>query len=215
MQNNSLWESGEADLNQQNETLPPCTRINRNVHLGRNILLQSTVFDTIYRKKKDTIFMKEMATAVFGDEILINSSVTGITCNRKREPAKPALVPTKLMAIQGLILFYHTDLVREVFSRWIRQKLLSRWTTSLMRKFRTSEGDHETIERRFSLILQVISTHFYVFLVFEKNYFVSDPKLFLQENDDNHHVVFDNVENMEDLVIDNDEEIALVNTDVN
>lgn len=87
-----------------NDQALPGARQNGNVHLGRGIWMQSQIFDCIYRKKKDTIFLKELATAVFGEEVLKNSSVCGSASNRnKNEVAKPALDPTKLLAMQDLL----------------------------------------------------------------------------------------------------------------
>ncbi|KAK4882492.1 hypothetical protein RN001_005811 [Aquatica leii] len=58
----------------------------------------------VHLEKKDSIFLKELATAIFGDDILMNSSICGMASNRKKgEAVKPALDPTKLLAMQDLL----------------------------------------------------------------------------------------------------------------
>ncbi|KAK4884941.1 hypothetical protein RN001_001212 [Aquatica leii] len=48
-----------------NDQALPGAKLNGNVHLGRGIWMQSQIFYCIYRKKKYTIFLKELAIAVF------------------------------------------------------------------------------------------------------------------------------------------------------
>ena len=48
------------------------------------------------------MFVKELEVAVFGIDTLRCSSVTGTCSRRTQAPAKPALNPTKLLAIQGI-----------------------------------------------------------------------------------------------------------------
>lgn len=80
-------------------------RYEGNVHLGREVWLPANIFDAIYRKKKDSIFVKELAMAVFGEEVLLNSSTLGQTGNRTRTVARPSLPPTQLLAIQDILRF--------------------------------------------------------------------------------------------------------------
>ncbi|KAK5640347.1 hypothetical protein RI129_011158 [Pyrocoelia pectoralis] len=96
-------QGSEGTVKSENETTASARR-NGDVHLGRGIWLPAHIFNCIYRKKKDTIFLKELATAVFGDDILMNSSICGMPSNRKKgEAVKPALDPTKLLAIQDIL----------------------------------------------------------------------------------------------------------------
>ncbi|KAK4871661.1 hypothetical protein RN001_015785 [Aquatica leii] len=48
-----------------NDQALPGAKLNGNVHLCRGIWMESQIVDFIYRKKKDTIFLKELATALF------------------------------------------------------------------------------------------------------------------------------------------------------
>lgn len=50
----------------------------------------------------DSMFVKNLASAVFGDEVLMASSVTGVKCNAKKESvAKPALCTMQLNFIKS------------------------------------------------------------------------------------------------------------------
>lgn len=58
-------------------------------------------------KSGDSIFIKNVASAVFGDEVLIASSVTGVKCNAKKNSvAKPALCPKRLDYIKSKIKYF-------------------------------------------------------------------------------------------------------------
>ncbi|XP_063921588.1 BEN domain-containing protein 5-like isoform X1 [Zophobas morio] len=71
-----------------------------NVHVGKGIWLPQIMFDNIYRKKKDTIFIKELAVALFGEDVLKRSSLFGGSANRTREAGRPALDAKKLLAMK-------------------------------------------------------------------------------------------------------------------
>ena len=87
------------------------------IHLGHGIWLkESTYRAAIMNARTPSMFVKNMAVAVFGVDVLANSSVTGKThnraVNRKSTKAddcdrkfKPKLDSTKLMAIRGMKYF--------------------------------------------------------------------------------------------------------------
>ena len=61
----------------------------------------------------DTLFVKNLATAVFGNEVLMESSVTGVKCNAKKNSvAKPALCPKRLDYIKSKILNFLFQFVK-------------------------------------------------------------------------------------------------------
>ncbi|KAG8158694.1 hypothetical protein JTE90_012167, partial [Oedothorax gibbosus] len=64
-------------------------------------LLEKVLFRVKAGQPGDSVFVKNLSSAVFGDEILMKSSVTGTKCNAKKESvAKPALCATRLNYIK-------------------------------------------------------------------------------------------------------------------
>ncbi|CAH0550590.1 unnamed protein product [Brassicogethes aeneus] len=96
-------------VNQQEEKeVAVGDRVNGNVYLGRDVWLPCQIYDSAASKaiRKDySLFIKEIAVAVFGQNLLSQSSVTGIASNRVKGPAKPPLDSTKLMAIHDIVAF--------------------------------------------------------------------------------------------------------------
>ncbi|KAF5282307.1 hypothetical protein FQR65_LT14361 [Abscondita terminalis] len=101
----ALLENGKKS-EQQNIEYAIGTRMNGNVHLGRNIWLPIQIYDSAASKTKRnnySLLIKELAYAVFGEHTLMNSSVSGVMCNRTKAAPKPALDGTKLMAIKDIV----------------------------------------------------------------------------------------------------------------
>ncbi|CAH0550591.1 unnamed protein product [Brassicogethes aeneus] len=88
-------------VNQQEEKeVAVGDRVNGNVYLGRDVWLPCQIYDSAASKaiRKDySLFIKEIAVAVFGQNLLSQSSVTGIASNRVKGPAKPPLDSTKII----------------------------------------------------------------------------------------------------------------------
>ncbi|XP_063907459.1 uncharacterized protein LOC135125730 [Zophobas morio] len=72
-------------------------------HLGHGIYVSTSLADAAKARTRDSQFAIELAVAVFGIETLRCSYVTGTGSRRTQAPAKPALNPTKLLAIQGFL----------------------------------------------------------------------------------------------------------------
>ncbi|CAH0557272.1 unnamed protein product [Brassicogethes aeneus] len=88
--------------------LPTGTRLDGNIHLGRNVWLPCQIYDSAANKPKKnnySLLIKEIAYAVFGERVLMESSVSGRKCNRTKTEAKPALDGTKLMAVHDIIRY--------------------------------------------------------------------------------------------------------------
>ncbi|XP_031333142.1 uncharacterized protein LOC116163385 [Photinus pyralis] len=75
------------------------------IHIGRGEWLPVAIFNMCMAKKKDSIFIKEIACSLFSPDVLSKSSVTGQPGNKTSNPAKPALDPTKLLAIEDILQF--------------------------------------------------------------------------------------------------------------
>lgn len=74
------------------------------VFLGGNIFLEKGKWDLISNNVKDTIFVKDLATAIWGKDNLKGRSLEGIPCNRLKSQgatSKPALTPEKLAVVKG------------------------------------------------------------------------------------------------------------------
>ncbi|XP_043467299.1 uncharacterized protein LOC122501696 [Leptopilina heterotoma] len=86
-------------------------RLDKNVHLGRDVWIPKSTYDTVMcTARNPSIFIKNMALAVFGHETLERSSVTGQLSNRTRKfyegPPKQKLDPTKLLAIKDVFRYW-------------------------------------------------------------------------------------------------------------
>ena len=62
---------------------------------------------------KDSLFVKELAVAVWGSAVLKNRSLTGKECPTSKAAAKPPLTPEKVTA------------VRECFHWWLQRQNVS------------------------------------------------------------------------------------------
>ncbi|XP_015591473.1 uncharacterized protein LOC107265982 [Cephus cinctus] len=84
----------------------------RKIHIGRNVWLPSQVYDTAACiSKTPSMFVKNIAIAVFGCTTLRNSSVTGKISNRqkgKRNDVKPRpkLETKRLEAIKDILCYW-------------------------------------------------------------------------------------------------------------
>ncbi|XP_046407804.1 uncharacterized protein LOC124172394 [Ischnura elegans] len=75
-----------------------------NVTLGKVISLPKEKWDLVMRNTKDSIFIKDLAVAVWGSEALKGRSVVGIPCRRlmsKGAVSKPPLTSAKLNDIRA------------------------------------------------------------------------------------------------------------------
>ncbi|KAF5270847.1 hypothetical protein FQR65_LT17770 [Abscondita terminalis] len=76
------------------------------IHLGRNVYLDEVIYDSIcFKSKNNSVFVKNLASALFGDYTLQNSSVTGVMCNRLKTDPRPPLNPTITMTIKDILQF--------------------------------------------------------------------------------------------------------------
>ncbi|KYN07073.1 BEN domain-containing protein 5, partial [Cyphomyrmex costatus] len=80
------------------------------VYLGHDVWITNCQYDSIVNVSKTcSIFVKNLAIAVFGTPILKASSVTGTVSNRtkdkKNEKARPKLDPAKMLAVKGTNVF--------------------------------------------------------------------------------------------------------------
>ncbi|XP_076129126.1 BEN domain-containing protein 5-like [Alosa pseudoharengus] len=80
------------------------------IHLGQGVWIRAEVWRRIGSSLKDSIFVKELAVAVWGTATLKNRSITGKECPTKKGEARPPLTPKKLRA------------VKECFQWWLRHQ---------------------------------------------------------------------------------------------
>ena len=65
-------------------------------------MIATTKFDTIMSQQKNSLFVKNLAVAIFGTEVLRQSSLTGKSSNRyKGRAASKPLDVEKLQALHG------------------------------------------------------------------------------------------------------------------
>ncbi|XP_033217517.1 uncharacterized protein LOC117173199 [Belonocnema kinseyi] len=107
-----------SDINQSAKGILPVgyvRRMDKHVHLGREVWIPKSTFDTVMcTARNPSIFIKNMALAVFGHETLERSSVTGQLSNRTKKfyegPPKQKLDPTKLLAIKDVFRYWLQDI---------------------------------------------------------------------------------------------------------
>ncbi|XP_046408446.1 BEN domain-containing protein 5-like [Ischnura elegans] len=103
------------------------------VFLGGNIFLEKGKWDVISSNIKDTIFVKDLATAIWGKENLRGRSIEGIPCNRLKSQGattKPALTPEKLAV------------VKDTFEDWLRSKNIEEEEITLrLKKYKSYISD--------------------------------------------------------------------------
>lgn len=90
------------------------------IHAGRNIWISSRVYDSaVYMSKSPSTFTKNMALAIFGAQVLQESTVTGTVSNRikgkRTEAPRPKLDEKRLLALKGFILFAFFNLIEHIF----------------------------------------------------------------------------------------------------
>ncbi|CAH1183859.1 unnamed protein product [Phaedon cochleariae] len=78
------------------------------VHIGQDIFLKKSTYNScLVSARSGAQFVKNIAVAIFGIDVLKNSSVTGKTSNRIKKPdARPPLDPNKLQAIRDIYKHY-------------------------------------------------------------------------------------------------------------
>ncbi|KAL1256015.1 hypothetical protein QQF64_014076 [Cirrhinus molitorella] len=80
------------------------------IHVGENIWIREEVWRKITAATKDSLFVKEMAVALWGTATLQRRSVSGKECPTNRNSPKPPLTPSKLQVL------------RVCFSDWLKKK---------------------------------------------------------------------------------------------
>ncbi|XP_026115224.1 BEN domain-containing protein 5-like [Carassius auratus] len=80
------------------------------IHIGENIWIREEVWRKMTSTTKDSLFVKEMAVALWGTATLQRRSVSGKECPTNRHSQKPPLTPSKL------------HVLRVSFSDWLKQK---------------------------------------------------------------------------------------------
>lgn len=71
------------------------------VHLGQGVWVCGEVWRRICTTHKDSLFVKELAVAVWGTAALKERSISGKECPTKRGEARPPLSPGKFRAVKG------------------------------------------------------------------------------------------------------------------
>ena len=70
--------------------------------LGQGVVIAATKFDSVMSQQKNSLFVKNLAVAIFGTECLRQSSVTGKSSNRyKGRAACEPLDKQKMLALSG------------------------------------------------------------------------------------------------------------------
>ncbi|XP_034088300.1 BEN domain-containing protein 5-like [Gymnodraco acuticeps] len=70
------------------------------IHIGTDIWLREEVWRKIDSTTKDSLFVKELAVAIWGTAELMGRSVSGKDCPSKTTEAKPPLTPCKLGTVK-------------------------------------------------------------------------------------------------------------------
>nr|XP_033960835.1 BEN domain-containing protein 5-like isoform X2 [Pseudochaenichthys georgianus] len=71
------------------------------IHIGTDIWLREEVWRKIDSTTKDSLFVKELAVAIWGTAELMGRSVSGKECPSKTTEAKPPLTPCKLGTVKA------------------------------------------------------------------------------------------------------------------
>lgn len=72
------------------------------VHIGQNVWLPVKTWEMLQLQNKNSVFVKNLAVAIWGSDKLKDKSVDGKACNRfKGNAAKPPLSPVKLDTMKG------------------------------------------------------------------------------------------------------------------
>ncbi|CAH2084725.1 unnamed protein product [Euphydryas editha] len=99
-----IIENLTANLENWNQVKPVgYVRVDTNmIHLGQNVWLpkQSIIIDAVYNAATNSMFVKNIAMAVFGSQYLKEHSVKGKSCNKTKSKPRPAIDPTKALAVR-------------------------------------------------------------------------------------------------------------------
>ncbi|XP_067212035.1 BEN domain-containing protein 5-like [Linepithema humile] len=110
-------QTKKKDEGQHNKTLFPIghrRETDNNIHVGQNIWISSQVYDSaVCISKSPSVFTKNMALAIFGAQVLKESSVTGTVSNRIKGKntlaARPKLDPQRFLALKDIVRYWlHT-----------------------------------------------------------------------------------------------------------
>lgn len=75
------------------------------IHLGQNVWLPKQSYDdAVYNAATNSMFVKNIAMAVFGSQYLKEHSVKGKGYNKTKSKPRPAIDPTKALAVRGNII---------------------------------------------------------------------------------------------------------------
>ncbi|XDV13858.1 hypothetical protein PO909_002173, partial [Leuciscus waleckii] len=80
------------------------------IHIGNTIWIREEAWKKINSATKDSLYVKEMAVALWGTNTLKSRSVSGKECPTNKHSAKPPLTPSKLQVL------------RVCFSDWLKQR---------------------------------------------------------------------------------------------
>ncbi|KAL3042109.1 hypothetical protein OYC64_020122 [Pagothenia borchgrevinki] len=93
------------------------------IHIGTDIWLREEVWRKIDSTTKDSLFVKELAVAIWGTAELMGRSVSGKECPGKTIEAKPPLTPCKLGTLKECFRGWLTKQNVEKTEREKREKL--------------------------------------------------------------------------------------------
>ncbi|XP_071855031.1 BEN domain-containing protein 5-like [Apostichopus japonicus] len=100
------------------------------VHIGQNVWLPVKTWEMLQLQNKNSVFVKNLAVAIWGSDKLKDKSVDGKACNRfKGNAAKPPLSPVKLDTMKAC---YEDRLERQNLSKEefaIEQKKFKKFIT--------------------------------------------------------------------------------------
>ncbi|XP_041833804.1 BEN domain-containing protein 5-like [Melanotaenia boesemani] len=84
------------------------------IHIGNEVWLREEVWNKIQATRKDSLYVKELAVAIWGSSELKQRSVSGKECPTKNTEAKPPLTPDRLGTL------------KDCFYRWLRAQDLEK-----------------------------------------------------------------------------------------
>ncbi|XP_057337200.1 uncharacterized protein LOC130675482 [Microplitis mediator] len=77
------------------------------IHLGQGVWIPHLSYkNAIFTASTNAMFVKNIAVSVFGDQYLKQHSVKGKICNKTKSAARPAIDPTKALAIRDIFEYY-------------------------------------------------------------------------------------------------------------
>lgn len=118
------WEGPGAQLPSSSETssgtneaepdVPLFAEVDNQVHLGKGVYLTKAQWELLMSRRRDSLFIKDTAKALWGTPALQNRSITGARCRRfikdadKASAARKALTPVKREALSNAFHAYVT-----------------------------------------------------------------------------------------------------------